>query len=91
MSQWVNYDGGYARNSLEILFRMYMLEHDNPKKRRELEQYLKDNHPDEYNEFKDYEEKIERRTPNIKQMYFDYLDDKREIPDFKYFAPDFDE
>ena len=59
MSQWVNYDGGYARNSLEILFRMYKLEHDNPNERCELEQYLKDNHPDEYKEFKDYEEKIE--------------------------------
>ena len=33
MSSLVNYDGGYARNSLEILFQMYRFDHDNPKER----------------------------------------------------------
>lgn len=59
----VNYDGGYARNSLEILFRMYKLEHDNPKERHELEQYLKDNHPDEYKEFGNMKKKSKRELP----------------------------
>lgn len=63
-----------------------MFEHDDPKERKELEEYLKYNYPDEFKEFKEYEQKIEKRTPNIKQMYFDYLDGKREIPDFKYFS-----
>ena len=67
---------------------MYLLEHDNPSERLELEEYLK---ADEYGQFKEYENKIERRTPNIKMMYFDYLDGKREILDFKYFAHDFEE
>lgn len=85
MSSLVNYDGGYARNSLEILFRMYRFEHDDPKERQELEEYLESNYPEEFKEFKDYEQKIEKRTPDIKQMYFDYLDGKREMPDLKYF------
>ncbi|MBR0059072.1 MAG: hypothetical protein IJP99_07045 [Methanobrevibacter sp.] len=81
MSSLVNYDGGYARNCLEILFRMYGFEHDDPKERQELEEYLESNYPDEFKDFKEYEQKIEKRTPNIKQMYFDYLDGKREMPE----------
>ena len=34
------------------------------------------------------QKKIIERTPNIKQMYFDYLDGKRDRPDFKYFSPE---
>ena len=32
---------------------------------------------------KNMNKKIEKRTPNIKQMYSDYLDGKGEMPDFK--------
>lgn len=86
MNSFVNFDGRYARNNLQLLFRMYLFEHSNPKERQELEEYLKTNFPEEFKDFKEYESKIEKRTPNIKQMYFDYLDGKRDHPDFKYFA-----
>ena len=29
---------------------------------------------------------LEKRTPNIKQIYFDYSDGKIEHPDFEYFT-----
>ena len=87
MSSWVNFDGGYARNSLHILLRIYHREHKDPQARIRLEEYIKVNYPDEFKEFKEYERKIEEKTPNIKQMYFDYLDGKRDHPEFKYFFP----
>jgi len=62
------------------------LEHENPKEREDLENYIKSNFPEEYEQFKEYERKIEERTPDIKQMYFDYLDGKRDHPEFKYFS-----
>lgn len=52
----------------------------------ELERYLESNYSEEYQDFKEYEFKIEKRTPNIKQMYFDYLEGKRDHPEFKYFS-----
>lgn len=86
MSSLVDFDGGYARNSLEILFQAYLFEHDDPKERQDLERYLESNYPEEFKKFKEYERKIEEKTPNIKQMYFDYLDGKRDHPEFKYFS-----
>ena len=86
MSFSVDFDGGYARNSLDILLILYRFEHDDPKEREELEEYIEHNYPDEFKEFKEYESKIEKRTPDIKQMYFDYLDGKRDPPEFKYFS-----
>ena len=57
MSSLVDFDGGYARNSLEILFQAYLFEHDDPKERQDLERYLESNYPDEFKKFK---ESIER-------------------------------
>ena len=54
----------------------------------ECESYYKKNFPDSYEKFLIYKEKIEKRTPNIKQIYFDHLDGKRDFPDFKYFNPE---
>lgn len=31
MDKFIDFDGGYARNSLDILFQAYYLEHDDPK------------------------------------------------------------
>ena len=81
----VNFDGGYARNSLHILIRLYRLEHKDPQARIRLEEHIEVNYPEEFKKFKEYEHIIEERTPNIKQMYFDYLDGKREHPEFEYF------
>ena len=86
MSFEVNYDGGYAPNSLQILFDVYSFEHIDPQKGKSLEEYIESNYPEEYEEFKEYRRKVEAKTPNIKQMYFDYLDGKADMPDFEYFS-----
>ena len=83
---FVNYDG--STNPLRILFSMWRFEHDDPQRRKDYEEYYKSNHQEDYERFVAYEEKIIKRTPNIKQIYFDYLDGKRDHPEFKYFTPE---
>ena len=53
MGVLVNFDGGYARNSLHILFRLYRLEHKDPQARIRLEKHIENNYPDEFEEFKE--------------------------------------
>jgi hypothetical protein len=67
---------------------MWRFEHDDPQRRKSYEEYYKSNHREDYERFIGCEKKIIERTPNIKQMYFDYLDGKRDRPDFKYFSPE---
>ena len=83
----VNFDGG-GPSPLRMLFQFYHLEHGNPDRRKGLEEYYRDKYPKEYDKFLKYERELEKRTPNIKQMYFDYLDGKREHPGFEYFTPE---
>ena len=78
------YSGGPS--PLRMLFQFYHLEHNNPDRRKGLEEYYKDKYPKEYDKFLKYERELEKRTPNIKQMYFDYLDGKRDHPGFEYFT-----
>ena len=75
-------------NLLSILLHLYRCEHDSPKKMEECKNYYKLNFPKDYEKFLIYKENIEKRTPNIKQMYFDFLEGKRDHPDFKYFNPE---
>jgi hypothetical protein len=81
---FVDFDGDIS--PLSILLDLYRSEHDSPQKRDEWETYYKMHHPESYEKFLNYKEKIEKRTPNIKQMYFDFLDGKRDHPEFKYFS-----
>ena len=81
----VNFDGD-GPSPLRMLFQFYYLEHDNPDRRKGLEEYYRDKYPKEFDKFLKYERELEKRTPNIKQMYFDYLDGKREHPGFEYFT-----
>ena len=73
-------------NLLSLLLHLYRCDHDSPQKRKEIEDYYKLHYPEDYEKFLIYKEKIEKRTPNIKQMYFDFLDGKRDHPEFKYFS-----
>ena len=80
---FVDFDGDIS--PLSILLDLYRFEHDSPQEREELENYYKLRFPEDYEKFLIYKEKVETRTPNIKQMYFDFLDGKRDHPEFKYF------
>lgn len=69
----VNFDGG-GPNPLRMLFQFYHLEHDNPDRRKGLENHYKDKYPNEYDKFLKYEKELEKRTSNIKPMIlFAYL------------------
>lgn len=81
---FVDFDGDIS--PLSLLLHLYRSEHDSPQKVKEIEDYYKLHYPESYEKFLDYKEKIEKRTPNIKQIYFDYLEGKRDHPEFKYFT-----
>lgn len=83
----VNFDGG-GPSPLRMLFNLYLFEHDNPDERKELEEYYKNEYPKEFEKFLKYEKELEKRTLNIKQIYFDYLDGKIEHPGWEYFTPE---
>lgn len=83
----VNFDGG-GPNPLRMLFDLYRFEHVSPNCRKKLEEYYKEKYPKEFEEFLKYEKEVVKRTPNIKQMYFDYLDEKMEHPAWEYFTPE---
>ncbi len=68
-----------------MLFIMWRFEHESPKKRKNYEDYCKSNRPEDLEKFLEYEEKIIKKTPDIKQMYFDFIDDKSDFPNFEYF------
>ena len=51
----------------------------------EYEKYLKDNYPIEYDDFLEYKSKVKSKTPNIKDLIFQWLDGKSDIPDFELF------
>ena len=53
-----------------------------------VEEYYKEKYPEEYDKFLKYEKELKKRTPNIKQIYFDYLDGKIEHPGWEYFTPE---
>ena len=39
--------------------------------------YLKNNFPEEFNNFLKYKQLVENRTPNLKEIYSEWLDGKR--------------
>ena len=82
----VNYDGGYRGGVLRILLDVYSREHKSPQKGKSYEEYVKSKYPRDYEEYKVYHRKVEQKTPNIRQMYFDFLDDKADLPDFDCFV-----
>lgn len=88
MSFEVNFDESHAPNSLHILFQVYLFEHDSPQEGKSMGEYIKSNYPEEYEKYVEYRRKVEKKTPNICQMYFDFLDGKADMPDFDCFVVD---
>ena len=86
----INSDGfcsGLKPSNYGILLRTYRLERIFIEK---LEEYLKDLKDDDfnrYNDFLNYKNMVEKRTPNLKEIYYEFLDGKREDLDFNLFSP----
>lgn len=81
----VPFDGGLGMSDFQILIEIYRCEHDSIDDKESYESYLKNEYPNEYSDFLKYKEKIEKRTPNIKKLVFDWFDGKTPIPDFDLF------
>ena len=80
-----SFDGGLGISNLAILFKIYGKEKNSKESRVIYENYLKNNYPTEYNDFLDYKRKVKAKTPNIKELIFDWMDGKIDLSDFDLF------
>lgn len=79
------FDRGLGISNLAILFKIYDKEWNSKESRIVYENFLKVNYSNEYNDFLDYKSKVKAKTHNIKELIFDWMDGKRELPEFKLF------
>jgi len=79
------FDGGLTISNLGILLKVYGKERKSKECRQIYEDLLKNNYPQEFEDFLDFKRKVEEKTPNIKELIFEWMDGKREIPSFELF------
>ena len=80
-----NFDGGLGISNLGILFKVYGKERKSKECGQIYEKFLKDNYPQEFEDFLEFRRKVEEKTHNIKELIFEWMDGKREIPNFELF------
>lgn len=80
------FDGGLGLSNIDILLNFYRKERKSSESCENYENYLKNNFPDDYNNFLRYKEMVEDRTPNLKEIYYEFLDGKRNELDFSLFS-----
>ncbi|WP_298524414.1 hypothetical protein [uncultured Methanobrevibacter sp.] len=83
-----NSDGfcsGLKPSKYGILLQSYRLKRISVEKLEEFLNDLKDDNFKEYNDFLKYKHLVEKRTPNLKEIYYEFLDGKRETLDFDLF------
>ncbi|MBQ7928736.1 MAG: hypothetical protein IJ287_08370 [Methanobrevibacter sp.] len=78
---------GLKLGVVHILLETYRIERKSKKRLNEYIDYIKNNDLEQYNDFLNYKEFVEKRTPNLKELYYEFLDGKRETLDFELFAP----
>ena len=79
--------GGLRPSNINILFRFYRLERKSKEKLDEYLDYIKSNDLEKYNDFLEYKNKVEKRTPNLREIYYDFLDGKIDELNFELFSP----
>lgn len=80
------FDGGLGLSNLDILLNFYRKERKSSELYERYENYLKENFPEDYGNFLKYKKMVEERTPNLKEIYYEFLDGKREELDFSLFS-----
>ena len=83
-----NFDDEFKINVVEILLLSYNFEKESLQDKDSYEEEIKELYPQEYQNYLEYKNKVENRTPNLKQIYFDWLDGKIDDLDFDYFTPE---
>lgn len=79
------FDSGLKTGNITILFNIYRHERISYQNRIRYENFLKNNYPKEYENFLEFKVKVKNKTPNIKELIFQWLDGKRDIPDLELF------
>lgn len=79
------FDCGLKTGNITILFNIYRHERISYQNRIIYENFLKNNYPKEYDNFLEFKIKVKNKTPNIKELIFQWLDGKRDIPDLELF------
>ena len=83
------FDSGLKTGNITILFNIYRHERISYQNRIRYENFLKNNYPKEYDNFLEFKIKVKNKTPNIKELIFQWLDGKRDIPDLELFLERF--
>ena len=76
---------GLKPSKVNILLETYKIERESKKDVDEYLDYLKRDNLNEYNEFVVYKHLVEKRTPNLREIYYEFLDGKREDMDWDLF------
>ncbi len=80
-----SFDGGLKTSYLGILFNIYIEERISIENRIEYENFLKVTYPEDYEDFLEFKSRVKAKTPNIKELIFDWLEGKTEIPELELF------
>lgn len=80
-----SFDGGLKTSYLGILFNIYIEERISIENRIEYENFLKETYPEDYEDFLEFKSRVKAKTPNIKELIFDWLEGKTEIPELELF------
>lgn len=79
------FDGGLRISNVGILFNIYREERKSLDDRIQYEEFLKENYPKDYENFLIFKSKVKNKTPNIKELIFNWLDGKSDIPNLELF------
>lgn len=83
-----SFDDRFTISVVEILLHSYRNEKESIEDKISYEKHIRELYPKEYNDFLEYKRKVEKRTPNLKQIYFDWIDGKIKDLNFDYFSPE---
>lgn len=78
---------GLKPSKVYTLLETYRIERISKESLNEHLNYLKNKNFDEYVDFLNYKDFVEKRTPNLKEIYYEFLDGKRKDLDFDLFSP----
>ena len=83
-----SFDDRFTISVVEILLHSYRNEKESIEDKISYEKHIRELYPKEFNDFLEYKRKVEKRTPNLKQIYFDWIDGKIKDLNFDYFSPE---
>ena len=83
-----SFDDRFTISVVEILLHSYRNENESIENKISYEKHIRELYPKEFNDFLEYKQKVEKRTPNLKQIYFDWIDGKIKDLNFDYFSPE---